>query len=121
MGRRGWEDVKKHRGLTVKRGKGPVQSRSESFTWCSKSATLLVRGDAMPVRNPRVSVVLERPLYERLQALAEREGVSVSSVVRDLIREALEIKEDLALAHLAEERERTWKDSEALGHEEVWS
>jgi len=38
----------------------------------------------MPARNPRVSVVLERPLYERLQALAQREGVSVSSVVRDL-------------------------------------
>ena len=75
----------------------------------------------MPIRKPRVSVVLERPLYERLQALAEREGVSVSSLVRDLIREALEIEEDLALAHLAEERERTWEDSEALGHEEVWS
>jgi len=75
---------------------------------------------AMPARNPRVSVVLERPLYERLQALAQ-EGVSVSSVVRDLIREALEIEEDLALAQLAEDRERSWKDSAALDHEEVWS
>ena len=75
----------------------------------------------MPIRKPRVSVVLERPLYQRLQALAEREGVSLSSLVRDFIREALEIEEDLALAHLAEERERAWEDSEALGHEEVWS
>jgi len=44
----------------------------------------------------------------------------VSSVVRDLIREVLEIKEDLVLAQLAEEREKTWEDSLALDHERVW-
>jgi len=91
------------------------------FARCSIRCYPIKGGWFMPARNPRVSVVLERSLYERLQALAEREGVSVSSVVRDLIREALEIEEDLTLAQLAEQRERTWEDSAALDHKEVWS
>lgn len=60
----------------------------------------------MPTKNPRVQVVLEKPLYEALHSLAEEEGVSLSLKARDLIRDALENLEDVSLAGLVEERSR---------------
>ena len=74
----------------------------------------------MPIKNPRINVVLEKPLYHTIEWLAKREGVSLSLKVRDLVREALETEEDAALSTFAEERERTFKQSKALRHDEVW-
>ncbi len=74
----------------------------------------------MPAKNPRINVVLEKPLYETISELAERDGVSLSLKVRDLVKEALEIKEDIGLSFFAEKRERTFKKEKALEHDEVW-
>lgn len=74
----------------------------------------------MSAKNPRINVVLEKPLYRAVEKLAERDGVSLSLKVRDLVREAIEIEEDIALAGLAEKRERTLRKSDALNHDEVW-
>jgi len=74
----------------------------------------------MPVKNPRINVVLEQPLYNTIERLAAREGVSLSLKVRDLVKEALEIEEDIALAAFAEKRDRTFSKSKALKHHEVW-
>ena len=75
----------------------------------------------MPTKNPRINVVLEKPLYERVEYLAKKEGVSLSLKARDLIRESLEMYEDLFLSEFAEQREATFSRSEALTHEEAWS
>jgi hypothetical protein len=74
----------------------------------------------MPSKNPRVNVVLEKPLYSDIERLAKRDGVSLSLKVRDLVKEALEIEEDIALAHVAEAREKTFNRKKALKHDEVW-
>ena len=74
----------------------------------------------MPTKNPRVNVVLEKPLYSRVEHLAKKDGISMSLKVRDLVREALEMEEDVALAVFAEERERTFKRATALKHNDVW-
>ncbi|MBM4135695.1 MAG: toxin-antitoxin system, antitoxin component [Nitrospira sp.] len=74
----------------------------------------------MPTKNPRVNVVLETPLYNSVEHLAKRDGVSLSLKVRDLIKEALEMEEDVALAVLAEKRERTFSKTKSLKHDEVW-
>lgn len=74
----------------------------------------------MPAKNPRVNVVLERPLYLTLHHLAEGSGISMSMLMRDLVKEALELREDQALADFAERRERTFDRHKALTHEEVW-
>jgi hypothetical protein len=74
----------------------------------------------MPVKNPRINVVLEKPLYHTVEWLANREGVSLSLKVRDLVKVALEIEEDRALSAFAEKRERTFTKSKALKHSEVW-
>jgi hypothetical protein len=44
----------------------------------------------------------------------------MSLKVRDLVKEALEIEEDIALAAFAETREKTFKKATALKHTEVW-
>jgi predicted DNA-binding protein len=75
----------------------------------------------MPSKNPRINVVLDNNLYKNIQFLAETEGVSLSAKVKDLIKEALEVQEDLYLAAFAEEREKTWDKSTALTHDEIWS
>jgi len=75
----------------------------------------------MPTKNPRINVVLEEPLYKRIQYLANKEGVSLSLKVRDLIKEALETYEDLFLSEFAETREATFSRSKALTHKETWS
>jgi transcriptional antiterminator Rof (Rho-off) len=75
----------------------------------------------MPAKNPRINVVIEDPLYQNVLNLAERDGVSLSTKVRDLLKEALEIEEDLHLAALAEKREDSLDATSPLSHDEVWS
>lgn len=74
----------------------------------------------MPTKNPRVNVVLEKPLYDSVRRLAEKEDISLSLKIRDLVRQALEAEEDAALAEFAEEREKSFKRSRAVTHKQVW-
>ncbi len=75
----------------------------------------------MPSQNPRINVVLNNLLYHDVQLLAEKDNVSLSAKVRDLLKEAMEIQEDIALSGFAEKREKSWNDSKALNHDDVWS
>jgi hypothetical protein len=75
----------------------------------------------MPAQNPRINVVLNNLLYQDVRLLAEKDNVSLSAKVRDLLKEALEIQEDIALSAFAEKREESWNDSAALTHDDVWS
>lgn len=74
----------------------------------------------MPTSNPRINVVLEKPVYKSIEQLAKRDGVSLSLKVRDLVREAIGIEEDVALAKIAEKREKGFTKAKALKHGEVW-
>ncbi len=74
----------------------------------------------MPAKNPRVNIVVEPPLYSALQDLATSEGVSMSTITRDLIREAIDLREDVVLAPLADTRVKTLDRKAALTHKDVW-
>jgi predicted DNA-binding ribbon-helix-helix protein len=74
----------------------------------------------MPIANPSVSVVLEKPLFAALKKLAAKDGVSLPIKARDLIREALEEHEESRLVAVAEARAKTFKRRKALTHEQVW-
>jgi len=75
----------------------------------------------MPTKNPRINVLLDGTSYQKIRFLAEKEGISISNKAGNLIKEALEIEEDLLLAQFAEDRENTLDTSSALSHEDVWS
>ena len=74
----------------------------------------------MPSQNPRINVVLDNSLYRNVQILAEKDKVSLSTKVRDLLKEALEIQEDIALSAFAEKREKSWNDTDTLSHNDAW-
>ena len=75
----------------------------------------------MPARNARINVVLEKPLYAAVDEIARRKGLSRSMVIRDLIKDALEIQEDLALSAFAEHREKSLGTGKTLSHDDTWS
>jgi hypothetical protein len=74
----------------------------------------------MPTKNPRINVALEKSVYSLIEKLAQKRGLSLSMVTRDLIREALEIHEDTVLAQVAEKREESLARHRTLAHDEVW-
>ncbi len=75
----------------------------------------------MPSQNPRINVVLDNFLYQNVRLLAKKDDVSLSAKVRDLLKEALEVQEDIALSAFAEKRENSWDVSKTLAHDDVWA
>ena len=74
----------------------------------------------MPAKNPRLTMVVEKPLYRWLKNSARKKGVSLSLLLRDLVKDAYEEEEDLILSKEGEERLRTFDRKTALTHEEAW-
>jgi len=60
----------------------------------------------MPTTLPRISTVLDRPIYEAVAMLAKKDGVSLSQKARDLLLEALELIEDAGLDAIVERRRK---------------
>ncbi|NVM22936.1 MAG: antitoxin, RHH family protein [Desulfobacterales bacterium] len=74
----------------------------------------------MPTKNPRINVVLDKSLYGMIRKIAQQEGISLSLTARELIKEALESYEDMALAQWAEQRDKTFDGKKSLTHQQVW-
>lgn len=74
----------------------------------------------MPTKNPRINVVCEQPLYYELNTIAAAENTSVSSLAHELIKEALELREDRALAAVADSRAATFDRSKALSIDQLF-
>jgi len=47
-------------------------------------------------------------------------GIHYSTIARDLIREAIDLREDVALADVADTRMKTSDRKKALSHDDVW-
>ena len=75
----------------------------------------------MPAKNPRIHVVLKKPLYDSVRWLAAKDGISLSLKIRDLVKEALEAQEDVALTHIAEEREKSFRRNRGLSQKQAWT
>jgi hypothetical protein len=75
----------------------------------------------MPSQNPRINIVLDDFLYQNVRLLAKKDNVSLSAKARELLKEALEIQEDIALSRFAEEREKSWNNANALTHDDAWA
>jgi len=74
----------------------------------------------MATKNPRLNVVLEPALMKGVDQLAKAQGVSLSTMARDLIKEALETYEDGQWQKAAQKREATFSSKKAISHDEVW-
>ena len=72
----------------------------------------------MPTKNPRINITLEESIAGLLAQLAKQEHKSISNIAKDLVLEALERREDLALSALAEARDIV--KAKRIKHEDVW-
>ena len=71
----------------------------------------------MPSTLPRISAVVEQPIYDALAALAKRDKMSLSQKARDLLLEALELNEDAGLEAIVGRRRRNRAPS--ISHAEL--
>ena len=74
----------------------------------------------MPTKNPRLNVVLEHEVYQTLSKIAKKKGISLSLLARDLIKESLDIYEDIYWNEVAEKRDETFSYEKALSHKDIW-
>lgn len=75
----------------------------------------------MSTKNPRLNVVLDPGLYVGISQLAHRQGVSLSLMARDLLKEAMELYEDTYWNKVVQKRGKTFSYKKALSHNDVWS
>ena len=66
----------------------------------------------------RINISVSEDINQELIKLAERDEMPVATKALELIREALEFKEDIALSLLAQERDK--KGVKYLTHEKFW-
>lgn len=74
----------------------------------------------MPAKNPRVMVVMEQPLYYTVCRKAKRDGVSLSTEMRDLVRQALEDNEDIVWSQKADQRSVRRSKKTLVSHRVFW-
>ena len=72
----------------------------------------------MPSVLPRISTVVEPPIFRALERLAKRDGVSLSQKTRDLLLEALELFEDSAWESIVQGRRKNKAPS--IAHKDFW-
>ena len=74
----------------------------------------------MPTTNPRLNITFLPDTAALLARLAKREKKSVASLTKELVLDALERREDVALSLLAERREREQKGKKTYSHAQAW-
>ena len=72
----------------------------------------------MPTDNPRINVTLEPELAKIIQGLAKINKQTISNIAKELILDALESREDIALAKIAKIRDTTNKKT--ISHKNAW-
>ena len=74
----------------------------------------------MPTRNPRLNIVLEPDTFGIIKRMAAKEKVSMSLKARELIKNALELCEDIALVAEADKRSASFNRKKVKSHDDIW-
>lgn len=72
----------------------------------------------MPTVNPRINVTFEQEVSSQISSLAAQEHKSASRLVKELVIEALERREDVYFSELAESRDV--ENSKKISHKNAW-
>lgn len=72
----------------------------------------------MATLHPRLNITFDPEKAAILADLAKRNHQSISAVAKELILEALERREDMALSALAEQRDS--ENQKKVAHEDAW-
>lgn len=72
----------------------------------------------MPSVLPRISTIVEPPIFNAVERLARRDGVSLSQKARDLLLNALELIEDETFEAIV--KVRTLNKTPSVPHKNFW-
>ena len=72
----------------------------------------------MPTTKARINLTVPSDVERELQRIAKRDARSVSTVALELLRQALEIEEDMALLRFVERREK--QTAKYVSHAQAW-
>jgi len=72
----------------------------------------------MPTINPRINITLEAPVIAMLTQLADKEHKSISGLARELLLEAIELREDMLLSEIGDKL--YVKGAKTISHDEIW-
>lgn len=72
----------------------------------------------MPTKNPRVNITFDPSVTKVLAQLALQENRSVASMANELVLEALERREDVALSDIAALRDKP--KTKRYKHSDAW-
>ena len=73
----------------------------------------------MPTNRPRIQVTLDEDTGDRLSMLAAGQGRPLSATAAELIRQALDLQEDMYLSQASEAR-LAGDDGRRITHEDAW-
>ena len=72
----------------------------------------------MPTKNPRINITFEEATVTILSELAKSEQRSVASLAKELVLEALDRREDMALSVIAKKRDVP--KAKRVKHDDAW-
>ncbi len=72
----------------------------------------------MPTTNPRINVTFDPNLNKQINLLAAHEQKPVSRLIKELVIEALENREDFYLSALAQSRDTG--NHKTMSHNDAW-
>lgn len=72
------------------------------------------------MKHQRISFRCNASLLKILLVLAKHEDKSLPGIAKELIKEALELREELSLFKFIEESEKLSEGKQLISHEEAW-
>ena len=72
----------------------------------------------MSMKNPQINITFEENTVDLLSSLAKQEDKTVPNLVKELILEALDRREDMVLSAIAESRDT--QHAKKIDHEDAW-
>ncbi len=72
----------------------------------------------MPTAKKRINLTVEDDLFENLKSLAKKEKSSIASLSHALLERALELREDMHLSKVGEER--LSQKGKRISHKDIW-
>ena len=72
----------------------------------------------MPTKNPRINITIEKDIARLLTRVARKKGISVSSLAKELLLEALDLQEDMVFSAIADAR--LARNEKRIKHSDAW-
>ena len=75
----------------------------------------------MPTQKKRIQIPVSDKVHKKLNMLAKKRGLSISSLTNDLVEEALELQEDIYFSRHGDRALENLNSSNLTSHKDAWS